>query len=48
VSNAHQESEVRDGSIDAGLLLLEAITPYGVTRTQEEIAAACGCSRSYI
>jgi len=32
-----------DGSIPAGLLLLEAITPYGQTRTAQEIADACGC-----
>jgi transcriptional regulator len=37
-----------DGSIDAGLLLLAAVTPRGVTWTQEEIAFVCGCSRGYI
>jgi hypothetical protein len=37
-----------DGSIDAGLLVLEMITPYGETWTQEDIAQVCGCSRGYI
>lgn len=37
-----------DGSIDAGLLLLEIITRPGETWTQEEIAIACGCSKGYI
>jgi transcriptional regulator len=35
---------LRDGSVDAGLFLLLAVTPRGVTWTQEEIATACGCS----
>lgn len=37
-----------DGTIDAGLYLLEKITPYGETWTQQDIADACGCSRGYI
>lgn len=37
-----------DGSIDAGLLVLEMITPRGETWTQEDIATVCGCSRGYI
>jgi transcriptional regulator len=35
---------LRDGSVDAGLAMLALVTPRGVTRSQEEIAAACGCS----
>jgi transcriptional regulator len=37
-----------DGTIDAGLLVLEMITPHGETWTQQDIADACGCSRGYI
>lgn len=37
-----------DGTIDAGLLVLEMITPRGETWTQEDIAHVCGCSRGYI
>jgi len=37
-----------DGSIDAGLIVLETVTPRGASWTQEEIAIACGCSRGYI
>jgi transcriptional regulator len=39
---------VRDGTIDAGLLLLESVRAPGQTFTQQEIAVACGCSRGYI
>lgn len=42
------EGELRDGTIDAGLHLLAAITPRGHVRTQAEIAQACGCSTGYI
>jgi transcriptional regulator len=37
-----------DGTIDAGLLVLEMITPRGETWTQGDIAKICGCSRGYI
>jgi len=37
-----------DGTIDAGLYVLEKITPHGETWTQQDIADACGCSRGYI
>lgn len=37
-----------DGSIDAGLLLLNAVRAPGAVLTQQEIADACGCSRGYI
>jgi hypothetical protein len=40
--------EYRDGSVDAGLLMLLALTPRGMTRTHEEIAFVCGCSKGYI
>jgi hypothetical protein len=40
--------EVRDGSIEAGLLLLSMVTPRGVELTQTEIAFVCGCSRGLI
>ena len=39
---------MEDGSIDAGLDLLCAVTPRGVVRTLDEIAHACGCSRGNI
>lgn len=42
------EIDLTDGGIDAGLLVLSAVTPPGVELTQEEIAAVCGCSRGYI
>jgi len=38
----------KDGSIDAGLLMLSLVTPRGVCLTQEEIAFVCGCSRGNI
>lgn len=40
--------ELQDGSIDAGLYILEKVTPRGVRLTQEEIAFVCGCSKGYI
>jgi hypothetical protein len=39
---------LQDGSVDAGLFLLEAVTPPGRTRTVDEIAFVCGCSRALI
>lgn len=39
---------IEDGSVDAGLLLLELATPRGVERTQDEIAFVCGCSKQNI
>jgi hypothetical protein len=39
---------LEDGSIDAGLYLLNIATPRGRTWTQEEIAEVCGCSRALI
>jgi hypothetical protein len=39
---------VKDGSVDAGLILLAAATPAGRCRTLREIADACGCSLQYI
>lgn len=38
------KASVKDGSVDAGLLLLAQVTPAGRVRTQEEIAFVCGCS----
>jgi hypothetical protein len=35
---------MKDGSVEAGLYLLEIFTPHGVERTQAEIAFVCGCS----
>lgn len=46
-SNQHPE-QFLDGSIDAGLWLLERVIPRGVILTQDEIAYVCGCSRGYI
>jgi DNA-directed RNA polymerase sigma subunit (sigma70/sigma32) len=43
-----QPTELQDGSIDAGLHLLAALTPRGVERTQAEIAFVCGCSMQNI
>lgn len=37
-----------DGSIDAGLMLLELVTEPGDERTLEEIAIACGVNRQKI
>jgi hypothetical protein len=45
---ASQVLNMVDGSVDAGLALLSAQTPYGFERTQEEIAQACGCSMQNI
>jgi hypothetical protein len=39
---------IKDGSIDAGLLVLSKIVPYGIALSQEDIAIACGCARSRI
>lgn len=41
-------SRISDGSVDAGLVALELMTPRGMERTQEEIAFVCGCSRQMI
>lgn len=41
-------AEMKDGGIGAGLMLLALATPPGHTRTAEEIAEVCGCSRSLI
>ena len=38
------KKEIRDGTVDAGLLLLLLMTPKGVELTTEEIAFVCGCS----
>ena len=37
-----------DGSIDAGLLLLELVTPAGSTRSLGEIAIACGIRKQKV
>lgn len=42
------QKPITDGSIDAGLLLLSLATPRGITRTLDDIAYVCGCSRSHI
>ena len=39
---------LEDGNLDAGLLLLSAAAPSGVTRTHEEIAFVCGCYKQDI
>lgn len=41
-------TEPADGSIDAGLMLLLAVTPPGFEWTQQDIATACGCTKGYI
>lgn len=46
--SAVEAGRLQDGSIDAGLFLLSAITPRGVELTQREIAFVCGCSPGYI
>lgn len=38
------ENNFQDGTVDAGLFLLAIATPYGIERTQSEIAFVCGCS----
>lgn len=42
------ETEIRDGSVDAGLLVLSLVSPRGVEWTQQEIAFVCGCSAQNI
>ena len=37
-------SDLSDGSIDAGLFLLDLATERGNERTQGEIAYVCGCT----
>jgi hypothetical protein len=49
----HQEITMRgvkqaDCAIDLGLAISGATLHYGETRTEEEIAAYCGCSRQMI
>lgn len=39
-----KQTEIKDGSVEAGLLLLLQATPRGIERTQAEIAFVCGCS----
>lgn len=39
---------MKDGSIDAGLLLLTMILPRGVELSLPEIAYVCGCSPTII
>lgn len=41
-------TKLRDGSVDAGLFVLDAVTPPGKTRSVDEIAFVCGCSRALI
>lgn len=41
-------ASLEDGSIDAGLVILDAVRAPGQRLTQEEIAHVCGCSRGYI
>lgn len=43
-----EDSQLRDGSIDAGLSVLLELTPRGDGWTQAEIAIVCGCSKGYI
>jgi len=38
----------KDGSVEAGLLLLSLVTPRGVCLTLEEIAYVCGCTRGNV
>lgn len=35
---------IKDGSIDAGIMMLYLVTPPGIIRTQQEIAEASGCT----
>lgn len=42
------EISLEDGGLDAGLMVLSAITPEGVERTLEEIAFVCGCYKQDI
>lgn len=37
-----------DGSRDAGLVILSALTERGETRTLEDIAFVCGCTKQNI
>jgi DNA-directed RNA polymerase sigma subunit (sigma70/sigma32) len=40
----YKSDTIIDGSVDAGLVLLEATAPYGRAYTRAEIAFVCGCS----
>ena len=42
------EITLEDGGLDAGLMVLSAVTPRGVERSLEEIAFVCGCNRQDI
>lgn len=42
------EIKLEDGGLDAGLMILSAVTPPGVERTLAEIAFVCGCNRQDI
>jgi hypothetical protein len=42
------EISLEDGGLDAGLMLLSAITPEGVERAHAEIAFVCGCNHQDI
>jgi len=46
--DADPATGLRDGSIDAGLHLLELTSRPGRSLTQQEIAFVCGCTASYI
>lgn len=41
------QTQLQDGSIDAGLFVLERVMP-GKELSQSDIARVCGCSSNYI
>lgn len=48
VNKFPDDEEITDGSLDAGLVVLSAITPRGVELSLEDIAYVCGCNRQDI
>lgn len=48
VKKFSDEIILEDGGLDAGLIILSAVTPPGMIRTSEEIAFVCGCNRQDI
>lgn len=43
-----EESQLVDGSVDAGLYMLEKLAPQNRVYTQQELAEVCGCSHNHI
>lgn len=48
VKKFSDEMDLADGGLDAGLLVLSAVTPPGVELSLQEIAEVCGCNKQDI